>query len=63
MPKYTMTYPTLCKKIGVSPDKGLQLIAHAADQVEFCQTIRDTYGLDLTLQQATDIYETAPLSD
>jgi hypothetical protein len=61
MPKYTITFPTLCKKIGVSPEKGLELIAQANDQVEFCETIRNQYGLDLTLQQATDIYETADI--
>jgi hypothetical protein len=63
MAKYTMTFSTFLKKTGLSEEQGQELIAQSQDQVEFCERVSKQTGTELTLQQAADIYETAPLKD
>jgi len=60
MARYTMTFNSFLKKTGLSEETGQDLIATSADQVEFCERVSRDYGVELTLQQAADIYETAP---
>ena len=61
--KYTITFPSFCKKVGITEDQGQALINEAQDQVDFCSIVSKRYATELTVQQASDIYETAPISD
>jgi hypothetical protein len=59
--KYSATFDTFRKDIGVSEDVALELIAASEDLITFCKKVSEQYGYELTLSQASEIYETASI--
>jgi hypothetical protein len=63
MAKYSKTFNAFVRECNISEEKGTEIVAQADDQVNFCENVRRDYGIDYTLQQAAEIYETAPIHD
>jgi hypothetical protein len=63
MPFKSMSFSGFCKKVGISEAQGKGLIKVSDDQVDFCAKVSKKYGLELTLQDAANIYETSPLEE
>lgn len=59
--KDTITFSSFCEQIGITEDQGQALINEAQDQVDFCSIVSKRYATELTLRQAQEIYETAPM--
>lgn len=63
MAKYSKTFKSFVRECNISEEKGTEIVAQALDQVNFCETVYRDYGINYTLKQAAEIYETAPLND
>ena len=57
------TFNAYVRECGISKEKGAEVVAGALDQINFCENVYRDYGINYTLQQAAEIYETAPLDD
>lgn len=57
------TFNAYVRECGISKEKGAEVVAQALDQINFCETVYRDYGINYTLQQAAEIYATAPLDD
>jgi hypothetical protein len=58
--KYSKTFPSLLNEAGITEEEGLALINEALDQIDFCAIVNKRYGINLTLKQVEEIYETCP---
>ena len=72
------TFTQFIKDCWITKEKGNEVIAHSivipklkylgytywiSDLINFCETVWQNFGINYTLQQAVEIYETAPLND
>jgi hypothetical protein len=63
MHKFSKTFNAFVRECSISKEKGAEIVAQAFDQVNFCENVYRDYGVNYTLQQAAEIYATAPLDD
>jgi hypothetical protein len=58
-----ITYQDMIEILGITEQQGLDIISRTKNPLNFCLLMSISYGLELTLKQAKNIYNTAPLNE